>query len=407
MRAVLRVLLVAASLLLVLASLRVVPALGERLRAPRGASGPAQHLDLCGERRADGTLPAACAPEAACASLLFGGDTALADAALDTLRDRGIDFPFQHTVELLQAADLAVVNLEAPITAVDAPFRFGKQYLYRAAPEAAPAMARAGIDAVSLANNHLMDHGERGLVDTRALLLSQGIAATGAGSDEAGARAPLIVHLGRLRVALLSRCERKLDWDLWVRQFAAPGRPGVAPLDEALAADVASARREADLVVLLAHWGEGYGAVTPAQRAFAERAAAAGVDLVVGHHPHVAQPLARLGERRVPVAFSLGNYAFGTPGRPDLDVGLLLRAEVCGGRLAHLELVPIDVQNRRVGYRPTPLPPDAAASALAPLIAASRAEGAALRVKSGRALLELTPGLGEGGGGSRVPRGTP
>jgi poly-gamma-glutamate capsule biosynthesis protein CapA/YwtB (metallophosphatase superfamily) len=152
-------------------------------------------------------------------------------------------------------------------------------------------------------------------------------------------------------------------------------------------------------VVLLAHWGEGYAPPSAEQRRLAERAAAAGVDLIIGHHPHLAQPLALVGAARVPVAFSLGNYAFGTPGRPELDVGLLLRATVRAGRIGRLELIPLDVQNRRVGYRPTPLTGFAAAAALGPLVAASRREGAALSIEGDVAVLVVDP--------AAAPRGAP
>ena len=402
MKRALRVALFLGLLLVLLAASRVVPALADRWRAPSGEAAPARVIDLCAERRPDATLPAACADAAPEVTLLFGGDTALADAALPTLRDRGIDFPFQHTLALLAAADVSVVNLEAPVTAIDRPFRFGKEYLYRAPPEAAEAMARAGIDVASLANNHVLDHGAEGLSDTLARLAAVGVFTVGAAASEASARAPLVIRIGGLRVALLARCQRKLDWDLWVRQFAAPDRAGVAALDPApgqsLAADVAAARREADLVILLVHWGQSYAPVDAEQRRLAELGAAAGVDLIIGHHPHVAQPLGLLGRARVPVAFSLGNYAFGTPGRPELDVGLLLRATVRSRRLSRLELIPIDVQNRRVGYRPTPLTGTAALEALAPLLATSRREGAALRIEGARAVQDHASEPDDSGG---------
>ena len=397
MKRALRVLAWAAMAALLAAASRVVPAALVRLRGPTGSAAAARVLDLCAERRPDGTLPAACATGGD-ATLLFGGDTALADAALPTLAERGMDFPFQHTAALLALADVVVVNLEAPITAEERRFGPWKQYVYRAPPESAQAMARAGIDVASLANNHVLDQGAEGLRETGDRLAREGIGAVGAGADEAGARAPLVVRVGGLRVALLARCQRKLDWDLWVRQFAAPDRPGVAALDEALAADVAAARRDADLVVLLVHWGEGYAPPREVELREAERAASAGVDLVVGHHPHRAHPvaLAGPGSRRVPVALSLGNYAFGTAGRPELDVGLLLRATVRARRLARLELIPIDVQNRRVGYRPTPLGGPAAAAALAPLIAESRARGAPLRLEGDAAVLDLPVPVDDG-----------
>ena len=99
----------------------------------------------------------------------------------------------------------------------------------------------------------------------------------------------------------------------------------------------------------------------------------------------------------MPVAYSLGNYAFGTAGRPDLDVGLLLRARLRAGRLARIELLPLDVQNRRVGYRPELLHGPAAAAALAPLVAASQRLGLALRGEGDAAVVDLAGPQGPGG----------
>lgn len=378
------------------AAVHVTPALLDRRVAAAPGPAPAW-LDLCAERRPDGTLPGACGGAAFEVTLLFAGDTAAIDGALPVLAERGFDFPFASTRALLSLADLAVVNVEAPITAGEHGFAWGKQYLYRAPPELARELGRAGVDVAGLANNHVTDHGAAGLGDTLAHLGAQGVAALGAGADEASARRGLVVRLGPLRVGLLSRCERKLDWDLWVRQYAAGAHPGVAALDEQVLADVARLRGDSDLVVVLVHWGEGYAPITATQRRWAARLAAAGADLVIGHHPHRVQPLALLpgpGGRPVPVAFSLGNYAFGTAGRPDLDLGLLLRARVRGRRLARLELLPLDVQNRRVGYRPEPLAGAAAAAALTPLVLASGPLGADLRLEDAAAVLDLPPGPG-------------
>mgnify|MGYP000878741883 CR=1 FL=1 len=312
----------------------------------------------------------------------------LADAALPTLLRDGFEQPFGATAAIVREADLAIANGEAPITDEEAPDGRWKEYVYRAPAEAAPALARAGFDLIGLANNHATDHGARGVDSTVENLRRAGVIAPGAGDSEATARRAVIVRTGGVRVGLIARCAWSPGWDLWSRQYARGSDPGVALLDEdRLREDVARLRPEVDLVVLFVHWGESYEGPTGSQRRWARRAAEAGVDLVVGHHPHVAQPVAMVG--RTPVVFSLGNYAFGTPGRPELSIGLLLRVEVQKRRLARLELLPIDVQNRRVLYRPVPLVGSPARDALTPIVAASRALGAPLVLDGDRAVLEL------------------
>ncbi|MEK6607936.1 MAG: CapA family protein [Myxococcota bacterium] len=329
------------------------------------------------------TRPAGEAP-----TLLFLGDTAPTDAATEALRARGWDYPFARTAPIVRAADLAVANFESSIAAADVPFGVWKRYRYRAEPDALAAIARAGIDALGLANNHAMDCGARGLRETLGHAARGGLATFGAGRDAAEARRGLVVRLGGVRVGLLGWLEPGFVDAVWSRAFAREGRPGVARLSERdVRADVARMRRHADVVIASVHWGENYQAVTGGQRRFARVLAAAGVDLVVGHHPHVAQPLAMID--RTVVAYIIGNYGFGTSGRRALRAGLMLGATLRDRRLVRVALVPIDVQNRRVRFQPRVLRGDAARRVLEPLARASRAQGAELRVEGDEAVLDL------------------
>jgi poly-gamma-glutamate synthesis protein (capsule biosynthesis protein) len=287
---------------------------------------------------------------ASSATLQFAGDTALVDAGLPVYEREGFDYAFSATADRLRDADLAVVNLEAPNSDRGAPIARLKEYLYRSPPAAAEALARAGVDLVGLANNHSMDFGADALADTIARLDRVKVTPVGAGVDEAAARRGVVVRVGRLRVGLLARCERQLDWDLYIDQFAGPDHAGVAALDEGdLEEDIAALRLRADVVVVMAHWGRNYAPPTDAAIAWGRRAARAGADLVIGHHPHEVHPIALEG--RTPIALSLGNYAFGTTGHPTRTGGALLLARVEGRRIARIELVPLDVQNARVGFR--------------------------------------------------------
>lgn len=319
------------------------------------------------------------------ATVVFLGDTAPADAALATLRARGYDYAFDATRAIVGAADLAVANLEAPIAPAGTPFGPWKKYRYRIEPEALPALRAAGIDLFGLANNHAMDCGAAGL---RATLAALGGDAFGAGASAGDARRGVVARLGAAHVGLLAYREANFADAVWSRAFARTGRPGVARLSaRAAREDIARLRRAgAALVVAFVHWGENYEGVTMSQRRLARALADAGFDLVVGHHPHVAQPLARVG--RTLVAYSIGNYAFGTRGRAPLRTGLILRAALAGAHLARVELLPIEVQNRRVKFQPRPLAGEAARRALAPLVAASRDDGVDLRVVDDRGVAE-------------------
>jgi len=175
------------------------------------------------------------------------------------------------------------------------------------------ALALAGVDVVSLANNHALDFGFEALADTQQLLAERSIAFAGAGPNEAAARAPVIVERNGLRVAFLAYVdvpvETRTGFD--TRQWIATAdTPGVAWADaEHMAADVAAARARADVVIVLLHFGlEGRPQITAAQRAQAHAAIDAGAALVLGAHPHVLQPVEQY--RGGLIAYSLGNFVF-------------------------------------------------------------------------------------------------
>jgi len=319
-------------------------------------------------------------------TLLFAGDTLEGDAAEPLLREKGYQYPFSLTVDLLREADLAIVNQEGPISDGGDRFPIYKDYVYRALAPSAAALAWAGVDVLALANNHSIDWGASGLADSARLAVENGMVVIGAGMDEVEARRGLIATVGETRVGLLAFCEKKWLWRWYVDQFARRGHPGVALLSEAnLRDDIARLRKQSDVVIVQLHGGENYAPPTAEMRRWAERAIDLGADLVVIHHPHLAHPVAMHAGK--PILLSLGNFVFGTPGQDNLAYGLLAFARVHAKKLDRLELVPIAVQNRRVEFRPEPLHDRELEQALAALRVESARFGAELEADGGRAVL--------------------
>ncbi len=236
------------------------------------------------------------------ATVVFVGDVMLDEVAGEEIA-RGRD-PLLPFAALLGAADLAVGNLECPVStgghAVD------KVYTFQANPRVMPIVARH-LGAVTLANNHSGDQGPGALVQTMDRLRSAGIPFFGAGRDLAQAHAPLILERGGLRIALLGYLEFK------PRSFeAGPSSPGVAwSEDEQVVADIRAARAlGADVVIPVVHWvWEKEPDPCPRQRELARRMIDAGADAVVGGHPHVTQGAETYKGR--PILYSLGNFVFG------------------------------------------------------------------------------------------------
>ncbi|HWG55738.1 MAG TPA: CapA family protein [Gaiellaceae bacterium] len=275
-------------------------------------------------------------------TLAAAGDVNLGDRIGAAIAVEGADAPWRAVAPLLRAADVAVVNLECAVSTRGSPSP--KEYVFRGAPHALHGAARAGVDAVSVANNHAFDFGVEAFLDTLRHARAAGIAPFGGGADLGAARRPVILERGGLRIALLGYSDvRPLGVD------AAAGKPGTARADTSwIAADVRAARRRADVVVVYFHWGVELSRQPDArQRTFADAALAAGASVVLGAHPHVLQPVERRGRRAV--AWSLGNFVFGAASPGTTDSGILL-LRLGGDGVRGVEFVPARID----GFTPVP-----------------------------------------------------
>src|SRR5450432_704737 len=232
------------------------------------------------------------------------GQRLLADSSYDPLRG---------VAPIWANADLRFVNLESALSEQHGETQSPRHGLvFTGPPVGADALARAGIGIVSTANNHAWDYASRGLLETLQNLDRAGVAHAGTGADEADAYRPAIVHINGLSVAFFAVTQ---IWNLGVfRQEEA--RHHVAWADfSRLREALVKARAESDFVVVSYHGGEEYTDVPlPKTRAFVAEVMNLGVDVVIGHHPHVPQGVAWYGAR--PVFYSLGNFVF--DGRPTL-----------------------------------------------------------------------------------------
>ncbi len=321
-------------------------------------------------------------------NLIFGGDTALTDAASATLKRFGYEYPLAPTLDLIRSAHLAVVNLEAPVADRDTPFPLYKRYVYRMKRPGLDALAWAGVDLVSLANNHILDQGREGLRSTLRHLKGAGMAGVGAGPGGAEARRGVVVEVGGVRVGLLSYMEDSFMHSLYMRSFAWWGWPGCARLEAgALKEDIRRLRRHADLVIILAHWGRYYTGVTLLQRLYGRLMVDYGADAVIGHHPHIHHPIGTYKGK--PLLYSLGNYAFGTPGWETFRHGLLARLVVSQKKLVRLEIIPLLTQNREIGFKPEPLVGEEARVMLEGLKRESLEYGTELKISGNMAVMKV------------------
>jgi Bacterial capsule synthesis protein PGA_cap len=246
------------------------------------------------------------------------GDVNLGDLPGAYIGRFGVRYPWTSVAPVLRRADVAFGNLECAVSKRG--FPVPKEFNFRGRPASLRAMTRfAGFDVVNLANNHVGDYGTAALLDTIGFTRSFGMAAVGAGRRLAAASAPRVIERLGLRIAFVGFSDI-----LPASFFAGPGRPGTQQATTGnIRASVARAKRRADVVIATFHWGVERATVEDArQRAFATEALAAGATAVIGAHPHVLQPIRKVGQRRL-IAYSLGNFVFGAGSPGTTSTGIL------------------------------------------------------------------------------------
>ncbi|MCU0504396.1 MAG: CapA family protein [Chloroflexi bacterium] len=235
--------------------------------------------------------------------------------------------------DLLEGADRSIVNLEGPAPRRATFHAEGTSFSFR--QDLLDGLANAGIDIVSLANNHIGDAGKKGIVETVAALDRIGMDHVGAGATAKAARAPEVFSVAGVRVAVLG-------YDAIAAGYAAGTRtPGSAHLSvHDPAADIRAARRAgADVVIVYPHWGVEYRATpAPSQRTWAHRMIDAGADLVIGNHAHWAAAMEVYKGR--PIWYALGNFVFDQTWSEETMEGLVLELTFDGASLVQARMHP-------------------------------------------------------------------
>jgi poly-gamma-glutamate synthesis protein (capsule biosynthesis protein) len=226
--------------------------------------------------------------------------------------DAGYAWLYAPVADLLSAPDVTFANLETPIA--PAAGAGTREYVFNAPPQAVAALRDAGVDVVSVANNHAFDQGRAGFEETLRRVDAAGLRAVGAGPADRPA-GPVVVTANGLSIAFLG-------WAHFFNQdgnSCPPAKPGApaclqaAQLDRARALEaVRQAAAQADAEVVSLHWGVEYETQPrPEDVELAHALADAGALVVLGHHPHVLQPIElyrRQDGRTAVVAYSLGNF---------------------------------------------------------------------------------------------------
>jgi poly-gamma-glutamate synthesis protein (capsule biosynthesis protein) len=232
---------------------------------------------------------------------------------------------FSYLEPFLKFADLALANLESPLT--NAPAETQSLYQLCAPPENVRYLAEAGFDLLSLANNHRLDCGEKGLAETQSTLKEAGLGFIGPNPE------PVTRQINGIKLAFLA-FDATSGFDL-----------------EAAQAAVRSARETGSVVIVALHWGLEYqSGAAPQQKQIAAQLAEAGATLIWGQHPHVLQPAEWINNRKTLVLYSLGNALFDQAGLANTRQSALALVALDKSGVKTLRAIPfvIDVPGSRL-----------------------------------------------------------
>ncbi len=257
-------------------------------------------------------------------TILAGGDLMFDRGVEKKLKSLSKDynFPLEKISDYLHSADYVFANLEGSLS--DVGTDQGGKYSFRFDVPVAQALADAGIDMVSLANNHILDWGRDSLCATLGNLDAVNVKSVGAGCDRERAERVQIEQFGNTRIAFLAYTE----FHPWA--VARESRPGMSEYDiDKIIERVQTikSKNTVDLVFVSMHWGEEYLDRAPERIVkIAHQLIDAGVDVIIGHHPHVDQEIEHYGDGWI--IYSLGNFVFDQSWSENTMQGLLAEIQV-------------------------------------------------------------------------------
>lgn len=263
-------------------------------------------------------------------TLLFVGDIMLSREIGNIMqKENDWTYPFQKIADETKKADLAFGNLEGPLSSRGT--NIGSIYSFRASPRSVDGLLYSGFDILSVANNHMWDYGHEAFEDTLKILDDNNISYTGGGRSYEEAHTPIIKEVRGTKIAYLGYTKLLPSF-----LGTTTSQPAVAfPNEQEVIGDIQKAKTMADIIVVSFHFGDEYQTTHNSfQENLARIAINAGANLVIGHHPHVAQEVVKYREGYI--AYSLGNFVFDQNFSKDTNSGLILRAEIIDKHLANI-----------------------------------------------------------------------
>lgn len=294
--------------------------------------------DISNESQSDENTTSAEDTEPKDISIIFTGDVLLSDYVRANYDEGGIDSVVTPELrQLLSDADILEINEEFPF-GTGGTKETDKQYTFRADPKYISIFEEMGVDAVGLANNHVLDFGKDCLNETFTTLDAAGLPYTGAGDTLEKAKTPIVIEKNGKTFAFLaaSRVIPKASWDV---RNAAPGVFTCYDTTE-LISSIQDAKSKYDFVFVCVHWGtEHTTELTDYQQNMGHSFIDAGADAVIGSHPHILQGIEYYNGK--PIFYSLGNFIF----NKDISETAAVNLTVSDDNSLSIKLIPAKAKN--------------------------------------------------------------
>ncbi len=275
----------------------------------------------------------------------FCGDVMIGRMVDEVLNHRLPQYLWGDVLPLLQEMDLNIINLEAALTT--SARIVPKVFNFKADPQKIALLTMASIDLVNLANNHILDYSEEGLLETLKTLDEAKILHVGAGRNIAEARRPAIINRNGIKIGVLGYTDNEPDW------VAAETSAGINYINVGDLAkvkrDLDTIRHEVDLVIVSLHWGPNMRTRPPPYFVdFAHQLIDNGVDIIHGHSAHIFQGVEIYKNKLI--MFDTGDFVDDYAVDPILrnDQSFFFIVEVSKNGPCSLQLIPTIIQECQV-----------------------------------------------------------
>ena len=272
-------------------------------------------------------------------TILLTGDILLDRGVRQVIEQHGVGHLFSDGIDsVFQSAQVVVGNLECPATKIKSPVF--KRFIFRGEPEWLDTLRQHGITHLNLANNHSIDQGREGLIDTRNNILASGMVPIGAGENMQEAAEPVLLASEPRKVWLVPSLRLALENYAYL-----PDKPCVSqePMDSLLARVYRLRQQDSTAVIIVSlHWGQEHKLEpVPRQRHDAHMIVHAGADVLVCHHTHTLQSVEDYGGRKI--YYSIGNFIFDQP-KPLNARAAMVRLRITADSLS-VETLPVEIRH--------------------------------------------------------------